>query len=462
MSEADSGAAGEDELAAFRRAGHTLVRVAGHLAASVAAGLAAAPRRPARGAARATVAGSSGRAGRPRRDDDGRCAAARHGQRPPRPSSAGSFRRLARRRRRLDGGIHPTSSPAPRGPPRTGGRALAGRARRFPAEPAPACSPAAHPPRRSSARGRPRRALAPAGHDSVARSPPAAARRHVPAEAHSSVRRALGLLGLGSVPCATYRSTAAGSRGRAAGSDRRRSRRRGASGAARRLGRHGQLRRDDPLTAGRERRARILVHVDGRTGVRRARPGDRDALSRHGAGRLAGSTPTVARVPVDAGCALVIAATTSRRVQPDPAVPPPGHRAAGRSPSTGSTDATIPRAEDVGDHRRARTRRSPRGDARERARARAATLSSEPDCSCRRGEDLLSRSGGRPAVRPPGWTRSTGHCPTRFRRAAAPSSPAPSSAAASATRLHPAPRPVVALETPSRKSSRRPAPGAAG
>ena len=258
------------------------------------------------------------------------------------------------------------------------------------------------------------RALAAAGHDvrrdGLAGAPQLIA--YVPTEAHSCVRRALELLGLGSgamreVPLVRRPAR----RDRAARLDRRRSRERRPAGAARRLGRHRQHRRDRPARRARRGRGRGGPLVPRRRRLRRvrgARPGDRAPVPRHGTGRLAGARPPqVARRPrrrrLRAGAAR---RGPARRVQPHPAVPAPGHRRRGRDVRRVRTraDATVPRAEDVGDDRRARPRRDRRpGGARERARPRAgdARRARARARARRRARDLDRRLPRAPRGRPP-------------------------------------------------------------
>ena len=294
----------------------------------------------------------------------------------------------------------------------------------------------------AGARGR---ALAAAGHD-VRRDGLAGAPRliaYVPAEAHSCVRRALELLGLGSgamraVPLAGGRLDATALRA-AIAADR-------AGGAlpALLVGSAGTVNTGaiDPLDALADVAAAegLWFHVDGAYGAfgvldpaiaaryRGMERADSLALDPH---KWLG-------VPVDAGCALVRRGDDLRDAFS--LIPPYLRQDAGAAVGhvrrvRARADAAVPRAQDVGDDRRARTRRHRRpGRARERARPRAgdAGRARARAGARRRARDLDRRlpraPGGLPAR--PGWTSSTAPCPRRSRRAGAPSSPARSSTAA--------------------------------
>ena len=223
------------------------------------------------------------------------------------------------------------------------------------------------------------RALAAAGHDvrrdGLAGAPQLVA--YVPDEAHSCVRRALELLGVGSVwmrevPFDGGRLD--GDALRTAIAEDRAGRRR--PGLARRLGGHRQRRPDRPARGAGPRRGRRRALVPRRRRVRRhrhPRPGDRGPVPRHGAGRFAGARPAqVARRPRRLRLrARAAGRRSARRVQPHPALPASGRRCGGRLVRRVRlrADAAVPCAEDVGHHRLARTRGHRRpGDAREQAR----------------------------------------------------------------------------------------------
>ena len=306
------------------------------------------------------------------------------------------------------------------------------------------------------------RALTAVGHDvrrdGLAGAPQLVA--YVPAEAHSCVRRALELLGLGS---ASMRDVPLDGRpprrGRAARGDRRGSRERRRARAAGRVGRHRQHRRDRPARRARGRRGRRGPLVPRRRRLRRvrgARPRDRAALRRPGAGRLAGARPAqVARRPGRRGLrARPSRRRPARRVQPHPSVPAPGRRRGARHLRRvrPRADAAVPRAQDVGDDRRARTRRHRRaGGPRERARPRAGGDGrARARARARRGARDLDRRlprapGGLPARPPRG--ASIAPCPRRSRRAGGPSSRGPSSAAARRC------APASSTRTPGRSTS---------
>ena len=195
----------------------------------------------------------------------------------------------------------------------------------------------------AGARGR---TLVSAGHDvrrdGLAGAPQLTA--YMPAEAHSCVRRALELLGLGSDAMREVPLNEASSTPPRCLVDRGRSRERGPARAARRLRRHRQHRRDRPARCARrcgDRRAGLVPRRRRVRRVRGARPGDRVPLPRHGTGRLAG--PRSAQVAGRARRRRLRAGAArrrpTRRVQRHPAIPyarTPAPRSA-RSPSTGSS-----------------------------------------------------------------------------------------------------------------------------
>ena len=226
------------------------------------------------------------------------------------------------------------------------------------------------------------RALAAAGHDvrrdGLAGAPQLVA--YVPNEAHSCVRRALELLGVGSgwmrgVPLDGGRLDADALR-TAVAEDR-------AGGAlpALLVGSAGTVNAGliDPLEELADVAAAegLWFHVDGAYGAVGIL--DPAIADRYRGMELADSLALDPHkwlgVPVDSGCALVRRrGRPARRVQPHPALPAPGRRCGGRQlrRARARADAAFPCAEDVGHHRLARTRghRSP-GGARERARPRA-------------------------------------------------------------------------------------------
>jgi glutamate/tyrosine decarboxylase-like PLP-dependent enzyme len=271
------------------------------------------------------------------------------------------------------------------------------------------------------------RALTAAGHD-VRRDGLAGAPRltaYVPAEAHSCVRRALELLGLGSaamraVPLDGGRLDAPSLRA-AIAADR-------ADGAlpALLVGSAGTVNTGaiDPLDALADVAAAegLWFHVDGSYGafgvldpaiVARFRGMER-------ADSLALDPHKWLGVPVDAGCALVRRGDDpARRVQPDPALPAPGHRRGGRHLRRvrPRADAALPGAQDLGDDRgprpgRARGRRSrartcSRGSWRSWSSASPSWSSPPPP------RPRSSRSApARPRVRRPVSRSSTGCSPS--------------------------------------------------
>ena len=319
------------------------------------------------------------------------------------------------------------------------------------------------------------RALAAAGHDvrrdGLAGAPQLIA--YVPAETHSCVRRALELLGLGSramreVPLERGRLDAIALRASIA-ADR-------ASGAlpALLVGSAGTVNAGaiDPLErAGRcrDRGAPLVPRRRRLWRVRRARRSDRDPLPRHGTGRLAGSRPPqVARRSRRRGLRAGAARRRpARRVQPHPAIPTPGRRRAGRYVRRirPRADETIPRAQDVGDHRRARSRRHRRpGGARERTRPRAgdAGRARTRARAGRRARDLhrrLPRAPGGLSARQAGRAQprtaggGSGARP-RLRHRHRLRGPR------DATRLHPAPRHELGAPRDPRRRGRRDGPHA--
>ena len=214
------------------------------------------------------------------------------------------------------------------------------------------------------------------------------------------------------------------------------------AGAARRLGWHRQRRRDRPARCarrGRDRGGDLVPRRRRIRRVRRARPGDRGPLPGDGAGRLA--RPRSAQVARRSHRRRLRARAARRRpargVQPDPAIPAPRPRPDRRNVrrTRARADETVPRAQDVGNDRRARARRHRRpGGARERTRPRAGDAGrarTRPGAGSRAPRPPSLPSGRiRKAARPTSWTSSTAHCRRRFRPEAARSSPGPSSTAA--------------------------------
>ena len=380
-------AAGEDELSAFRSAAHALVDgVADHLAAlpsrpvwqplpdALREQLLCLPL-PEHPAELEELVGTALRDVLPHAMGNGHPAF--FGWVNPPPSPAGVITSLAAAAitRASSPGITPTSTSSVRwcaGWPSW----WASRTRRM-----PACSRAAGPLPRSSAS----RALAAvrwrrAGMTSVATASPA------PRSSWPTCRprpiAACGApwssLGSGAVLCASCRSREAGSTRPCYGLDRRRSRERRSAGAARRLGRHREHRRDRPA-----RRARRCRRGGGALVPRRRRLGRVGVLDPAIAARFRGMEradslvldPEWLGVPVDSGSRWCGAARTcaTRSASSRHTCARTGRRG-GRHVRRirPGADEALPRPQDVGDHRRARTRRHRRpGGARERARPRA-------------------------------------------------------------------------------------------
>jgi hypothetical protein len=322
----------------------------------------------------------------------------------------------------------------------------------------------------AGARGR---ALAAVGHDvrrdGLAGAPQLVA--YVPAEAHSCVRRALELLGLGSgamreVPLDGVRLDAAALRASIA-ADR-------ASGAVPALlvGTAGTVNAGviDPLEALADVATAegLWFHVDGAYGAFGVLDPAISARYRgmEQADSLVLDPHKWLGVPVDAGCALVQRGDDLRDAF---SLIPPYLRQGADAPVGTFAEYGLEQTRPFRALRRGRPSR--RADARAsppRWRARMSLRASwrhwssaSPSWSWppRPRPPSSPSARARRAVRRPGWTTSTARCPRRFRRGGAPSSPVPSSAAArrcapaSCTRT-----PARSTSQPSlRRSSRRPA-----